>query len=231
MQSALRQADLGLRDYLEPIRVRWWLLLGIVVLITGATYGYYARQDKVYRTSTKLFVGQESIPLLGVGAGFSDDRTVENQATLLTSLDVARVVARRINFSGPPQALSSRVRAFPSSGTDFITITASGATGKQAADIANGFARAFIQLRSGERRAQIEKNLQQLEKQLAGLPATAASAQSRQEITSNIRQLRIARDTAPGGARQVDPAPAPSSPSAPHPVKKAFLAFPISLIG
>src|SRR4051794_26807903 len=122
------QDHLTLRDYAAPVLSRAWLVVAIVVAITGGAYYYYSQKDQIYKASTKLYVAQESDPLVGVGAGFSDDRTVENQATLLTSLDVAKVVARKIRYAGSPAALVGQVTATPSAGADFITIAASGSS-------------------------------------------------------------------------------------------------------
>jgi polysaccharide biosynthesis transport protein len=225
------RTDVSLRDYLEPLRARWWLVLGLVVLVTGGTYAWYSHKPDVFKASTKIYVAQEANPLLGVNAGFSDARTVENQATLLTSTDVARVVARRISYQGDPNSLLGRVSAVPSGSADFITITGTGRTGREAAAIANGFARAFIDARAGERRAQIAKALAQFRKQLRDLPTTRDNASARTEIEGNIRQLQVASSTSPGTARQIDPALPPAVAAAPRPKHKALLALPIALLG
>lgn len=187
------------------------MVLALTLLAMGGAYAYYQHKGEVYRTSTKLYIAQEGDPLLGLGSGFSDDRAVENQATLLTSGDVAAVVARKIGFRGPPSALAGKVKATPSTGADFITITATGATGAEAARIANGFAQAFIEVRSTARRASIQKALAQLHRQLKGVPGGTAGAATREQISGNIRQLEVANNTSAGNARQIDPARPPTS--------------------
>jgi capsular exopolysaccharide synthesis family protein len=230
MEPDLR-TDVSLRDYLEPLRARWWLVLGLVVLMTGGTFAWYSHKPDIFKASTKIYVAQEANPLLGVNAGFSDARTVQNQATLLTSSDVASVVARRISYQGDPNSLLGRVSAIPSGAADFITITGTGRSAREAAAIANGFARAFIDVRAGQRRQQIDKALVQFNRQLRALKPTQANAAARSEIEGNVRQLQVASSTSPGNARQIDPAVAPASAAAPRPVRKAVLAFPIALLG
>src|SRR3954469_23273630 len=183
---------LTLRDYLAPVVARRWLILALTLLVAGGAYAYYQGKDPVYRTSTKLYVAQEGDPILGIGSGFSDERTVENQATLLTSLDGATIVAKKIGFDGPPAALLGKVKATPSGGADFITITGTGSSGKEAARIANGFARAFIDVRSSSWRVAIQKALVEQRRQLRDAPKGSEGVAARQQIAGSIRQLEIA---------------------------------------
>src|SRR3954453_14491363 len=77
LMEGAQQEHLTLRDYAAPVVARISLVVAIVVLITGGAYYYYSQKDQVYKASTKLYVAQEADPLVGLGAGFSDDRTVE----------------------------------------------------------------------------------------------------------------------------------------------------------
>src|SRR3954452_23403333 len=147
--------NLTLSDYLAPIIARRWLILGVVMFLSAASYAYNDRRQKVYETSTKLYVAQEGNAIVGSTGSLSDDRSVQNQATLLTSTDVATTVAKKIGYTGSPGSLAGRVTAARSVGADFITITARGDSGQEAAAIANGFAQAFIDARSGQQRDEI----------------------------------------------------------------------------
>jgi succinoglycan biosynthesis transport protein ExoP len=225
------ERHLTLRDYLAPVLARWWLVLGCTLLILAAVLAYSATRPKVYEASTKLFVAQEANTLLGTGAGFSDERTVRNQATLLTSIDVARAVARRIAFAGDPASLAGRVTATSSGGADFIEIDSTGDTAEEAADIANGFAQAFIDLRSEERRKQALDALEKLRDQLEKLPSGPQAQAERQTISADIRQLEIAAQIGAGTARQIDPARPPAGASSPKPLRNTLLALPLALLG
>ena len=229
--EAREQEHLTLRDYLAPVAARRWMVLGLTALAFVASFAYYSRQDETFMVSTKLYVAQEGDPLVGVGAGYSDDRTVENQATLLTSQDVARSVARRIKYTGSASSLAARVTAVPSSGSDFITIAAQGSTGAEAAAIANGFAQAFIDVRSGQRREAASTALAEQKRQLEALPSGEENAASRDQIAANIRQLEVALRSGPGNARQIDPAEPPASPTGRPAWQKAALAALAALIG
>ncbi len=103
--------DLTLRDYLAPVFARKWMILAFAVVVAGAVYAYSSQQNKVYKTSTRLYTAQEADPILGTGGSFNDDRTLENQATLLTSQDVAIAVKKAISFGGTAESLANRVTA------------------------------------------------------------------------------------------------------------------------
>ena len=225
------QNQLTLRDYLRPIWARKWLVLGIVVAVTAAVYVYYNSKDPLYEATTRLDTAEEGNPLLGVGSGFSDDRTVQNQATLLTSSDVARAVARRIKYDGSPGSLADRVTAEPAAGADFITISATGRSGQEAADIANGFAQAFIDLRSADRREAAAKAIEQLREQLAEVKPGPAGASARESIQGDIRQLEVATSSGAGPVRQIDPAEASTQPSSTPPWQRALAAAFAALLG
>jgi receptor protein-tyrosine kinase len=221
---------LTLRDYFAPVFNRRWLVLAIVVVSAVATYVYASSKPTVYKASTKLYTAQEGNSLLGVTAGYSDDRTVENQATLLTSVDVARGVARKIRYKGAPADLAGSVSASPSKGADFITITARASDPDQAARVANAFAQQFMAFRSGERRATAQKALITLQDQLKQIPNTSSNRTDRANIQSQIRQLNVALNSGAGGASQIDPARRGSATGL-SPKKKAVLSALAALVG
>ncbi len=86
------------------------------MIVTAAAFAYYERRAPVYTASTKLYVAQQGNPIVGVGAGFTSDRTVADQAALVTTTGVAALVARKIHDSGSPAALASTVTATPAYG-------------------------------------------------------------------------------------------------------------------
>lgn len=218
-----------LGDLLAPIFARKWFILFAVVFTTVGSYVYFEREPESYEASTKLFIAQESDPALGVAGGFSDARTVANQAQLLKSREVAESVKRLTGYVGDAGALSGAVRAVSSEETDFISITATGRTALEAQAIANGYAQAFIELRSDRRREQLDKTLAALEAQRRQIPVSPETAASREELSSRIRALRVAGSTAPGNAQQVDAA-GPGGLTSQSPKRQALFAFVLTLL-
>jgi Mrp family chromosome partitioning ATPase/capsular polysaccharide biosynthesis protein len=224
-------APLTLRDYLAPVLERRWLVLILVVAVTGAVYAYEARRPATYSASTKDYVANQGNPALGFGATQATPQQVADQATLLTSTGVAAQVARRIGYRGSPAALASTVTATPASNTDFITITASAGTPAQAARVANAFAQEFIAKNSSQQQAANGRALAALQQQLRQLPRGQAGNAQRTTVLSEIQQLQLAGSSGLANVTQVDPAQPPSSPDGRPAWEYALLAAIASLIG
>ena len=224
-------SQLTLRDYLVPVRERVWLILAIVIVVTGGVYAYYARKAHTYSAATKVFVGQAGVPALGFGSGVSTPTAVADQATLLTSTEVSRVVARRIGFKGSAAALAGSVTATPSTTTDFITITARESSAAGAAHVANAFAREFIARNSAQQAAATSKAIAQLRRQLAQLAPGPASSTERASIEGQLQQAQIAATSGVGNVTQVDAAEPPGAPDNRPPLEYAGLAAIAALIG
>ena len=108
----------SLRDYLRPISVRKWLILAMVALATAGTYGYFASQSDVYSSSTSIFV-EPAEAILSDTQTLGTDRNTANQAALLQSREVAKRVARELDFQGEPTTLVDRVEIEAETGSDF----------------------------------------------------------------------------------------------------------------
>lgn len=222
--------DLRFSDYLRPILGRKWMILGVVILATAATYFYYDRQSREYTASTQIFVSDTSgADVLGLGSGAlqTTDRTIQNQATLLLSRDVVNRVAVRLKRS--PEMVNG-VSARPTSGSDFLTITAVRPSAAEAAAFANAFADAFLQLRRDDQRSTVQKALTQAREQLRALPRSAVNTTEREGLQADVRRLQLTLALPTGNAQQLDRAAPPSGPSSPKPVRNAVFAFFLSLL-
>ena len=194
--------DLTLRDYLAPVFARKWMILAFAVVVGGAHRRSRTRlQDfdaSVHRSGSRPHSGHrwelQRRPNAGEPGHALDlpgcrDRCQEG--------DLIRRYCRVPGKQGP---------ASPATGADFITITASGRSPKEAADIANGFAQAFISLRSATQRDSAAQVLKQLRKQLDAIPKGTENGAARQEIEANIRRLEVVTNSGTGNAKQIDPA-------------------------
>jgi polysaccharide biosynthesis transport protein len=217
-------------DYVRPLWSRKWLILIAVAVATGGVYAYYARQANVYTSKTLAYVRDPGDPVSGLPSLQSTDRSVQNQASLLYSLDVAERVARKIEFDGSPGGLLDRVSIAGREGEDFVEITAEGRSPQEAADIANAYTRQFVALVNNAQRNRIERALELSRNQLEAVPQGPATQGTRQTLGDQIRRLELALEVPPDTTRQVDPAVAPSSPTSPKPLRNALFAFVLSLL-
>jgi Mrp family chromosome partitioning ATPase/capsular polysaccharide biosynthesis protein len=218
-----------LNDYLRPILGRAWLIIGIVVVVTAATYVYYHRQPPIYAASTQIYLGSDGDPLNnGVTSG--TDRNIENQARLFSSAAVLSRVAKDVGYQGSPQGLLGSVAITPTKGSDLIGISARLGDPVKAAHLANAFADAFITAGKSSLQRQIAASIKGLRAQLRSIPNNPDNDETRLTLNGQLHQLQLAQETSSSTASQVGRATAPGAPVAPRPARNAIFAFALSLI-
>lgn len=230
-QPASNTQELYAREYLRPIFRRKWLILLFVLIATGGTYAYSVQEPAVYEASTKIFAGEASSPIADSSTPPPpiSDRTIQNQATLLKSRQVANAVAARLKRRDQAANLAASVAAVPSTGSDFVLLSARRPNPNEAALVANAFAQAFVRIRSQAQRAEVAKALRETRAQLQRLPRTQSTAAERLTLSETARRLQLTLAVPSGSAEQVDPAPVPDHTIAPQPARNALFAFVLSL--
>jgi Mrp family chromosome partitioning ATPase/capsular polysaccharide biosynthesis protein len=214
----------------RPLWSRKGLILALVLLATLLTYGFSARQPDVYTSGTLVYVKDPGDPVSGAPSPQSTDRAVQNQASLLYSLDTATTVAGKIDYPGTPDDLLRHVTVTSRAGEDFVSVTAKAPTGRESAVIANAFAAEFAGLINDAFRTRIDEALRFSRRQLAQLPRSALKQIAGQNLSDQVARLEVTRQVPPTIAQQVDPAVVPSSPSSPKPVRNAIGALILSLV-
>jgi Mrp family chromosome partitioning ATPase len=198
------------------------------VIVTIGTYVYYERQPEQFSAATDIYLVDSANTLTG-GGGISE-RELANQARLLRTTPVARRVAQKIGFRGDPAALLSNVVVSRSPDADFVTVTATAASGKLAADLANAFAQSFVEQRTASRRQAAVASRTALERQFRELSETDRRSPTGTSIQQEIRQLQAVEQLPTGSGTQLDQAVAPAAPFAPDPTRNAIFGFALSLL-
>jgi capsular exopolysaccharide synthesis family protein len=233
MEATPDSGGLTLLDYLRPVWRFKFIVVLVVILAAAATYVYTNRKTKIYQTSTQLYVGQSSLQQLlnpGGAAELSDTNTIADQALLLTTPTVARVVRANLRLTEPPQALLGAIQAAPSATTDFVTITATSTNPALAARLADGFAQAYIQVASGNLVSNARSSLRANENQLQNLAPGSANLAARAGLRSQISTLEGIVSTPPSVGRLLAPANVPGTPVSPRPTRDAIFAAAIALV-
>jgi Mrp family chromosome partitioning ATPase/capsular polysaccharide biosynthesis protein len=221
------------QDYLRPLRRRWWLIALVVLAAAGFTYARFADQPKRYISGTTVFLDTASSTsgLLGQAPSYIDpERVTRNQARLLSSRPVAVQVARRIGFGGDPAALQGAVSVQPSPDSDFVTIAATTTDPRQAAQIANAYAEAFIDLRAGSTQEDLDAARARIRDRLSDLPVGDATRAQRRALQAQLRQIAVAETLATAGAEQVERAQVPTASIGPYPRRNAAFAGALALV-
>lgn len=230
--TATRAEAPDLRQLLRPVWIRRWWILATVVTATVATYVYYNKQPRQYRSSTSIFVQQAELEtaLFGASYGGGDDRTLANQASLLQTDAVVRVVAQRPEFRGQdPGSLRAGLSVTPRTGQDFIDISVVDGNPVRAAELANAFAQAFIESRATDLRTRVTRSRTAAQRELDATPKTPQNLDTRNTLEDRIRQLQVVESLPSGSAQQLDQA-GPGGQIAPNPRRNARFAALLSLV-
>ena len=221
-----------LNHLLEPLRRRWRIVLVVALLISVATYLYYRREAPTYTATTSVFLQSSSLESgLVPGAPAADPtRTAENQAHLTVTPAVARLAARKLDYSGDPLSLLPLVEATPDPESDILAIEANAPDPQRAADIANAFADGLVQLGTGRLRREAEEARAAIESRLAELPPTSENRAVRRNLESQLKRVTVIETIPPSAARQVAPAVPPPTADGPSPARNAIFAGLLGLI-
>lgn len=217
------------QDLIAPLWRRKWLILGIVVTSTVATFVLAARQPERFRATTQFIVASSSVQAIIAGAGGrSDDRTTLDQAKLLESEPVADRVLRRLGLAESRLALLKTVDAEPVLGSSFVKVTAERGSADQAAAVANTFVREYFAYRKAELTGDADEAMSRIRRELRDVANGANATNARVPLQNQLRQLEGARSAAGKETRQTNSAP-PGTRIAPTPGRDALFAFAISL--
>jgi succinoglycan biosynthesis transport protein ExoP len=224
---------LDLRAYLRPVW-RWkWVVVLIVGIATAGTYFLSSRQPKQYVSSTPVYivvadpaaaVGSPQLQLLG-------PPSAQNMQDLATAQSVAAAVYQRLHL---PLGSAGYVSVAPLGGsagaTSFLVVTATSSSPTLAARLANTYVAVFLDARRSAQAAQALSDADVIRRALRALPNTPANAAERQTLLTQDVQYRTTAANPSAGARQINPAVAPTAPTSPKPVHDAILGGIVGLL-
>lgn len=224
-------------DYLRPIWRFRWAALAMVIVASAATYAYFNRQARTYEASTQLYVGQSDINSL-LGAQTSnvggDARSLANQARLVTTPSVATVVIRRLGLDATPDGLLDDISVRPDTQADFLTIVADAGSAQLAAQLVNGFAQGYLQVRAEQEKKLVDVQLKVSRLQLTRTPRNDSNTTTRSALRTRIQELESAALAPQAVGEQLSRAQPPHFAIAPKPGRNAVfaaaLAFLFSLV-
>lgn len=189
---------------------RYWWLVAIVAILSGAAGFYWSSgQERLYTATTRLFLSHSSA-FDGFGQSnfvANPDRFAVNQATLATSRPVLARAVSDNNLDVEVDALGRSVVITAGRGNDVIIIDATAETPQLAARYANAVSDAYQSLRLEEVERQTE-----LLTELSTTDEEEAAVLKRAAVYGN-------------GIELVERANPPENPSSPQPRRDALLAL------
>ena len=178
-------AQPDLRSVLDALWRRRWLFLGILVSIPVVVYVVSTRLVDTYETRAIISTSTPTYERAGGRRAARSPRSVRKSCWSIRRRSRMR---RPRSWEGP---LGGSVKAEPlttSDGADtgFLQVTATAGSGQRAADLANAYATAIDEVRTGESVNRIDRAMAKLEAQADETNDEAAQA----ELTSQLQSLR-----------------------------------------
>lgn len=175
----------ALRDYIEVMLRRWWVVAAALALTVGAALAWSLLSSPVYRSEAMVVVdrGGSSLNLSPDLMGFSQQTYVETLAGIVKS---RAVTGRAVEALGVPEnrrggaaaALRRGLRVQRVRGSDLIRIQAEGPTGEAAAKTTNAVAQSFLAWHVEQRRGRASVGRQFIESQIGSLSVELRKAEN-----------------------------------------------------
>lgn len=230
--------SLALNDHLSVIWHRKWIVLAVVVLITGGALLYTTVfSTPVYQSTTKILQRRSGLDRAFLGSSLFQDssvqpeRVIETDVKLVKSPEVVTAVTNSIGGELKGRDPASMVNAAPAKKTDIFDITASDTDPNVAADVANVFAQQYINWRQQVDHDIIKRARAPIEAQIAATPEEQKVSASFKVLEDKLETLKLLDAMQTGDLEIVKPASVSMVPvSPPQPARIGTIALFFSLI-
>lgn len=203
----------------------------VVVLLAALAFGAglvlsLLQSDRYEATSVLLFrptgshqIFDRTVPV--AGNDISDGDTY----TGLVSLGwVAQRTEGEPGVSGSAADVSGAVTVGQGAGPQLVEVTAEEADPKEAAAVANAYARSYIDGRRRMNRQEVERVRSSVQREIAALPATGESISRANALRAQIQKLNVLAALQISDAQIVERAGVPTAASSPKPLRNAVAA-------
>lgn len=149
---------MDLKDYLNIIISRKWIIIQSIVVVLFITVVNSYFKVPIYEATARIHIDQsgESIFPQNSQQFWSDpDRMLQTQIELLSSDEIAENVIKLLGIRGDGLSLLGQIKVSPVKGTDIIELSVTDEVPERARDIANTYAREYINSRKDQSISQI----------------------------------------------------------------------------
>jgi capsular exopolysaccharide synthesis family protein len=249
---------LDLRDYIRVLRRRWAMIAGLTILVVLASQAVAFVQTPVYQARVQLAIEPVRD---GSDTSFQEmffrADVVQTETIVLTSRPVSDRVIAALALDTTPDALVKMVSVAVVPNTSVVNITARDVDPTMAAQVADGYAAAYLDYIRDEaikeisaarvaldaRAREFANDIAAIDTELAlvpfgsVLPNDVALRSQRDSLALQSAQIGQALtgldpggDAIRGGGKILTPADVPTSPVSPRPVRSGALAFVLGLM-
>lgn len=224
---------LELRDYLSILRRRRWIVLGVTLAVVVLAVIATLMQAPAYRATARVLVQPRSSDTLfnQTDTAIADQaRAIQTEIQVVESRPVQQAAQTKIGTF-------EKISAVAVGQTNVIGISATNRKPARAAEIANAYAEAYINVRRQQNVddllaavAQIQQKITDLDKQIAASDPKDVTRRKALEDQQNafkakLDETQVAASLQSGGVRLVNAASVPSAPYSPAPLRNAILAL------
>jgi polysaccharide biosynthesis transport protein len=248
--------ELDLRRLIQVLRRRFIWILGAVVIMVGALFAKAISQTPLYTATSELLLQSKVTEAVNSGLqnqnnanSYYATRTIATERRVIESNAVSALATKRLGFRGA-------ITAAGVADADILRVTATDTNQAKAALIANVFAEEYISYRRAgsvddllsaadsldDQVVQLEQQLASLERKVAVLKPEEVATRQTLELTraANVNQLTVLRNRSEalrldaslrtGGARIINRADIPTSPTSPKPIRSLILGILLGLV-
>jgi tyrosine-protein kinase len=219
--AADSNAVLTLRDYVEVLKRRRWVVLLPLLVVPVVAVLVSLRQPALYEASAQVLISHESLAtqLEGLSDPTADnpERDAQTQAQLARVPEVARRALEAAQLDRSPSDLLGASSVTPTPETDLLIFRVQDADPDVAASLANAYARQFtvyrreVELEVLERtRARVQSEMQALEARGDGDSAAYETLLEKDQQLLSMEALQTGRAVVvrvAAGAGQIQPHP------------------------
>lgn len=199
--------------FLEVLRRRWLLIIGVVLACMIAAIARYETGTRSYESTASVAFNNTTLTeqALQVSRGSGDpERDAATNVLIASSRDVAQGVRRQLRTDATPDTLLSAVDVEAAPNANVINITASTTSPIFSARLANAFAEQYLATETQQQLDAIDAAQSDLQRQIDALPVDAADRSTLQASSQRLDELRA---IANGGLQIITRASPPDTPS------------------
>lgn len=222
-------------ELIGAARRRALIVVLFAVLVPLSALGWSLAQDEQFTASAQLLFRDPGFDQKLFGSSvlqpsINPERQAATNVLLLSNRRIAERTARADRFGLSATEIASRVQVRVEGQADVISVSMTDTRPVRAAELANVYARQYIQFRREADRAKIREAQSLAERQLQRLSPTARNTEDAQALRRQADQLGVLASLQTGNAELVEPAQIPSSPSAPRTMRNVAVGAIVGIL-
>ena len=245
-----------LRDYLNIISARRWIIIQAVVVVALAALVVSFLQPKTYEGTALVLISEKGSSASVFGdllpqLSTQPERAMQTQVQLMQIRPIAEATIKKLNLQTTPDALLGDVRVAAIGQTNLVKITVVHADSEQAALIANTVAEEYVDSARSAQRAslseaavEVQKRLDEAEADILDLGDRVNKSGKSDQLSAELQiatgtyttlaekleQLRINERLESGPGRVVSAAAVNTSAVSPRPLRNAVLGLSVGFL-